>query len=578
MAEVKKPIILDETGKATNELLSQLIQAQKAATQTDIDTKYYDLVAAATSVAEVNGLFKRWWIANWGVTVTKDSAGRKELLSRWFGVILDDDRIHGVKLPLFSTSTTAIGELTDDSVGLTCVPSTAITAGQDDFAKLPQFWCVEVAAEKNEDGTHEIYAVEFIDDISVVRSGEHLCWVLQKNTFFREWDEDGYRYFKMRCHAAVGYQQWPQGQDKLGNVYSYIANPKYAAGLDASGNITCGTGLKPMLFTSHNAAVALWRKRGAQYSGASGNLLKWQLAMIWLKYAVKGNSGKIEGCSSYNYQYTAAVSETGVERVLVTVAQGKNFLVGSCVEVGDMGGGNNHGRGAASMRGLADRARIKSIESVTVDGTEYTALNLDNGGTTFDTVADTTYISTMPYYSGYDDGVLGYDGSKTNYTNGHEPGLIQKTEFQNGAYLILSDELWQWGQDADGNYTFDCYTCHDQSKVTTNGTISDDYTKQEDLTLKFADATAHWLYIEDTAVADDPAVLWPKAVSANAGSGTGNKAGFYAAPTTSGLRAAWCCCNLNNGGNAGLPARNSNNGTGNANWNGGSGSPGLRQL
>ncbi len=43
----------------------------------------------------------------------------------------------------------------------------------------------------------------------------------------------------------------------------------------------------------------------------------------------------------------------------------------------------------------------------------------------------------------------------------------------------------------------------------------------------------------------------------------------------SGVRAAWACCNLNNNGNAGLPARNSNNSTGNSNWNGSAGSPGL---
>ena len=41
----------------------------------------------------------------------------------------------------------------------------------------------------------------------------------------------------------------------------------------------------------------------------------------------------------------------------------------------------------------------------------------------------------------------------------------------------------------------------------------------------------------------------------------------------SGVRAAWCCNNLNNGGNCGLAARNSNNSTGNSNWNGSVGVP-----
>ena len=170
----------------------------------------------------------------------------------------------------------------------------------------------------------------------------------------------------------------------------------------------------------------------------------------------------------------------------------------------------------------------------------------------------------------------GNDGSRTNYTNGKEPGLIQKTEFQNGAYLIVADELWQWGKDDAGNFTFDIYTCHDQTKVTTNGSISADYTKQEDLTLTFPEGTANaWQYIEDTAISNDPAVLWPAAVSTRAGSGTGVKAGFYVSPAASGVRAAWRCCNLNYGGVASLAAAISNFWVGGANWGGGAGVPDL---
>lgn len=166
-----------------------------------------------------------------------------------------------------------------------------------------------------------------------------------------------------------------------------------------------------------------------------------------------------------------------------------------------------------------------------MDDVTYKAVYVDSGDATWDVVKDQSMISTMPYGSGYNDTVLGNDGSRTNYTNGKEPGLIQKTEFQNGAYLIVADELWKWDKDGDGNYTFDVYTCHDQTKITTDGTISADYTKCEDLTLRFADGTPNaWQCIEDTAISGDPAVLWPAAVSNRAGSGTGVKAGFYVNP------------------------------------------------
>lgn len=508
------------------------------------------LVQQAESVEKVNELFVDWWTAN--AQFTSDKA---LLLERWFGNVLNDNRVHGVKFPLFATSNSAVGTLTDDSVGLSCTPSTATVAGKDDFAFLPQFWCLEVAMERNADGSHTINKVEHIDPIAEVRSGNYgMCQVLQKNTYTKEWTAGGYHYLQMCCNPADknGWNTWPQGTDKNGHVYPYMANPKYYAGLDANGIPTSGTGLPPMNWTSHNAGVTAWRKRGTQYSGASGSLLKFQLRMMWLKYARKGNSGTIEGCSSYNFQYTAAASETGVKRVLLTAAQTGNLLVGSSVQLGVQSGTD---RNTASNYSITRNAPITSIEDVTVGGTAYKAVNIGVSAP-FDTVAGSTFLSTTPYASGYNDTVKGFDGSRTNYTNGKEPGLIQKTEFQNGAYLILSDELWQWSTDADGNICFDCYTCHDQSKVTTNGSISSDYVKQADLTLKWPDGTkAVWQYIEDIAVSEDPGVIWPAKVSTTAGSGTGVKAGMYVEAAKSGVRAAWCCHNLDSGGNCGLAAR-----------------------
>lgn len=56
-----------------------------------------------------------------------------------------------------------------------------------------------------------------------------------------------------------------------------LQNPKYAAGFDSEGLIGCGSGRPPINYSSHSDNVGLWRKRGAQYAGASGRLLKWRL-------------------------------------------------------------------------------------------------------------------------------------------------------------------------------------------------------------------------------------------------------------------------------------------------------------
>lgn len=544
--------------------IRELVDIQRADYARKADTEYKEKVAAATSKDEVDCLFAEWWKYQYDPKVYT----KADMLERWFGNVLDDTRVHGVTTPRYAKSTSMIGTLTDDSAGLTCTPSTESTAGNDPFAHLPQFWCLEVAAEKKADGSHDIYYVEHIDDAKDVRSGEHLCWVLQKNTWKREWQDSEYKHLKTRCHPASGYKRWPEGTDRTGKVHEYIAHPKYYAGIGKDGKITCGTGLAPVNRISHQTGVSKWRARGAQYSGASGSLVKFLDAMVRLKYGRKGNSGKIEGCTNYNYQYTVAVSETGVERVILTKEQAANLLVGSAVMLGIQSGSD---RNTASNYSIFDGKLITAIETVTIETKEYSAVYIDNGGKAFDTEAGKSFLSTSPYYSGWNDNVLGRDGSRYSPTSGKEPGMIQGVEFMNGSYLIVSDELWQWSTDADGNYNFDCFKCYDQSKV--GSSISENYDQIKGAHLVYpAGTSGAWTYITDNIIDDD--VLWPEATTAS-GSGVGVGAGFYRYPAASGVRAAWCFGYLNNGGNGGVPCRNSNNGVSNANWNGSLGATGT---
>ena len=545
--------------------IRELVDLQRADLAGKADAAYKDKVAAATTKAEVDDLFVEWWKYQYDPAVYS----KADMLERWFGKVLEDSRVHGVTTPRYAKSTSMIGELTDDSAGLVCTPSTEATAGSDPFAHLPQFWCLEVAAEKKADGSHEIFYVEHIDSTKDVRSGEHLCWMVQKNTWKREWQNDEYKYLKTRCHPASGYKRWPEGTDRTGKVHEYIAHPKYYAGIGADGSITCGTGLAPVNRTSHQTGVSKWRARGAQYSGASGSLVKFLDAMVRLKYGRKGNSGKIEGCTSYNYQYTVAVSETGVERVILTKEQAANLLVGSVVMLGIQSGSD---RNTASNYSIFDGKLITAIETVTIQEKEYSAVYVDNGGKTFDTTAGSTYLSTSPYYSGWNDNVLGRDGSKISPTSGKEPGMIQGVEFMNGSYLIVSDELWQWSQKSDGDYLFDCYKCYDQSKV--GSAINSNYEKVDVPSVLVPKDTAAWTwkYITDNAINDD--VLWPEAITAS-GSGTGVGAGFLCVPAASGVRAAWCFGYLYGGGSDGVSCRSSGYWVSNASWYGSLGAPGL---
>lgn len=543
-----------------------------------IDAVYNSLVKKAETVDEVNQLFKDWWDANWD----DDSNTYNDMLERWFGKVLDDDKVYGVKLPLFETSTSPQGEYIEDSIGAIVTPATEEDPGQNDFAKTPQFWCVEVAAEKNANGSHTIYACEFIDDIDVVRNGgpdngKHLVWVLQKNTYVREYEESGYSYIKIQCHPENNFVQWPQGTDRTGHTYSYIANPKYAAGIDDEGNIGCCTGLKPTSYMSMNQTIQAWRARGPQYSGSSACFYKWAYIMFALLTAKKGED---VGCNNYNLQYAAAVSESGVSRIILTADQANNLYVGSNVIVGNTEGNND--RGQAAMYSLVNQKRISSIEEVTIeeDASSYKAVYIDvPEGTTFNTTAGTTYISTMPYYSGWTDTVKGTIGTRYGTNLNKQPYLLQKVELMNGAYNYASDELDEWSQQDDTHYLYSYYLCEDQTKVSTNGTITDDYVKKENATITI-DTSVYttnnsWYYIEDNLADNNFKMLNPKKFSTSAGSGTGTRDAFSLNYAASGVRAPMFWAHLTHGGYAGLSCRRSDRGPSWADWYCAGGCPGL---
>lgn len=556
----------------------QSIDAAIQETNDKIDAVYNSLVKKAESVDEVNQLFKDWWNANW----EEGSSTYNDMLERWFGKVLDDDKVYGVKLPLFETSTSPQGEYIEDSIGLTITNSTDEEVGQNDFAKTPQFWCVEVAAEKNADGSHTIYACEFIDDIDVVRNGgpgdgKHLVWVLQKNTYVREYEESGYSYIKIQCHPSDDFVQWPQGTDRTGHTYSYIANPKYAAGIDDEGNIGCRTGLKPTCYMSMNQTIQAWRARGPQYSGSSACFYKWAYIMYALLTAKKGED---VGCNNYNYQYAAAVSESGVSRIILTADQANNLYVGSNVIIGNSEGNND--RGYPAMYSLVKLRKISSIEEVIIekDASSYKAVYIDvPEGTTFDTTAGTTYINTMPYYSGWTDTVKGTIGTKYNTNLNKQPFLLQKVELMNGAYNYASDELDQWSQQDDTHYLYSFYLCEDQTKVSTNGTITDDYIKKENATLTIDTAVYttnnSWYYIEDNLTDNNFKMLTPKKFSSSAGSGTGTRDAFYLSYAASKVRMPIVWAYLWGGGFAGLSCRNSGASPSWTGWYFAGGGPGL---
>lgn len=414
------------------ETANTLTAAQLAGTS---GAAIYDaFYAAGVTPKNIDDMFVSWWHGADDGQYTKT-----QLLARWFN-LLNSDKTFGTKFYNFGTSQTTQGELCDDSaeIGVT-TPSTNTVKGNDPLHQQFAFWTVEVEYEIDANGEIEIKSVAKVDS-SFNRGGTNgMVGVAQKTGWLSITNDSVNWWVRYRTAQAPGYVPIAEGVSPVDNKpRAFVVHAKYMGGKDADGKPTSASGLAPLNYTwSHNSQIAEWRKRGANYAGISICDIFFRILMFWLKYAKKGNSGTMEGCTSYNFQYKCAVAETGVTRVLLTEAQAKNLLVGSSVIVGDVGSGTSTDRYVASMYKCAKNVRILSIVSTVVEETTYYAVNLETD-TAFDTTTD-TYISTMPWWSGSCDDVLGVDGSPTSCTNGKEPFIIQGLESQIGAYAVVAD-------------------------------------------------------------------------------------------------------------------------------------------
>lgn len=184
----------------------------------------------------------------------------------------------------------------------------------------------------------------------------------------------------------------------------------------------------------------------------------------------------------------------------------------------------------------------------------------------------------MPYYSGWTDTVKGTIGTRYGTDYNSQPFLLQKVELMNGAYNYASDELDQWSRQDDTHYLYNCYLCEDQTKVSTDGTITDDYIKKENATITIDRnvyrANNSWYYIEDNLTDNNFKMLNPKKFSTSAGSGTGTRDAFYLSYAASGVKAPIVWADLSGGGYAGLSCRSSS-GPSWTNWACAGGCPGL---
>lgn len=518
-------------------------EAKAAVPASTLDGMY----AAMLDGTNTQTIFRRWW------PFAVAQGGTKYSCLERFAAMLDiawGDKTYTVRNIHESVSGDASGTPLDDLAdGRSAAPLvTDASTGVADWAENdPMTWYVRANAKSLADGTMEILAVEIEDDFDV--TGETApVYCFSAALAIKEWDDGSYIYTSWHMRSGNGYVPMAGDVAPDGTHRLLTWHPAFYGGKSSAGSMTSGAGLLPMPWTSANAALPLARKLTA-YDGLWCDCDTQFALMAWrLRHWTLSNSGQLEGCTNYNYQYTLAVAETGVKRVLLTKAQGANLLAGSCVCLGERGSNTNNDRQQAYNHDVFNVAKILSVETVTVNDTEYAAVNLDLAST-IDTTT-TMLVSTMPWPNGTTEALPGHsDGCIGNLTNGKYPYRIAGMEMHIGSYCEELDPLWQASLVDDDHWHYDVYSCRDSEKLA--GSITANYQKVGEFDLPNASKWS-WSYIRALNKMAAEAQIPTKF---GGSSSTYVKAAFLS-PGGAGVYAPWRFGNLSAGGSCGLPCAN----------------------
>ena len=452
-----------------------------------------------------------------------------------------------------NTTMANVGTRGDDAVGMTANPSTDTVRGANDFDNVPIFHSFRANGYVDAAGEFVITAIEGEPSFALDGSNGDV-WTLFKPCWFKVEVGDTDTFSVSDEPHGAGWFPSPGLVRQDGTLRPFLPIATYKADLDADGIPHSRSGVCPANHVSHNSNLTACRKKGTQYCGETSKDRFHLTTLMEIEYATRHEKSVVYGCLSYNFQYAAAVTETGVERIILTASQASNIIVGSCVSIGNpssLSNGNpNLDRYGASMNAKADRVLVTKKEELS-DGN--VAIYVDNGGKTFDTTTGSftsggttydalTYISTMPWWTGSTDCVLGPTGSPVSLTSGRYDMRYRYVEtFWGNQYSILSDEIHKGDQ---------LYVCDDCTKFATS--ITDDY-EPVGYKLEFT-KFSQWAW--QSRMGFDPAhpsVM--EATACDANSTTGYCSARYINNDTTSVLAVWAGCGLYSGYLGGPRAR-----------------------
>ena len=370
-------------------------------------------------------------------------------------------KVYQTKIWKFATNPTSTGEKLLDNAGLEFVPSTDTTEGKDDYlnGNHPMFEWVHCNYKRNDDGTAYPVATEYDDNYAT--TGAVDVGAMQMS-FYWNWDASNPEYDLVTIsdmpNEKYGLKPWTECKRADGTVLPYCIGSAYVSGVASDGLLRSQPGLKPERNQSHNNIITNYQKKGKGYWGAGAERNTFQILFNIIKGATKNSQSLFQGCTSYNFQYSASIQSADAHTYFpVTNAQAENIIVGSYVSVGygqlnDTKNGVNNDCGVTNIHKYADDVKVLRIETLD-ENNKAVYLDIKTGFNTTpiklsDTVNAPITISSMHWWSGTTDTVIGrHDGYPVSNTDGKHPYRVQGREYTVGGYMVASDTVMDFQSD-----------------------------------------------------------------------------------------------------------------------------------
>lgn len=370
-------------------------------------------------------------------------------------------KVYQTKIWKFATNPTSVGEKLLDNAGLEFVPSTDTTEGKDDYlnGNHPMFEWVHCNYKRNDDGTAYPIATEY--DNNYATTGAVDVGAMQMS-FYWNWDASNPEYDLVTIsdmpNEKYGLKPWTECKRADGTVLPYCIGSAYVSGIASDGLLRSQPELKPERNQSHNNMITNYQKKGKGYWGAGAERNTFQILFNIIKGATKNSQSLFQGCTSYNFQYSASIQSADAHTYFpVTNAQAQNILVGSYVSVGygELKTDTNTvniDRGVKNMHKYADDIKVLRIETLD-ENNKAVYLDIETGFNTTpvklsDTLNAPITLSSMYWWSGTTDKVIDrHDGSYVSNTDGKHPYRVQGREYAVGGYMVASDTVMDFQSD-----------------------------------------------------------------------------------------------------------------------------------